>query len=115
MILNLTQHTGTPEQGVTAPTRVFEIRELLTFESQPTLAEITDRAETIAMLAADQGAKCAMIGGAPYLMRPLENALIARDIVPCYSFSTRVSIETLVDGVLTKTSVFKHAGFIMVE
>ena len=56
--------------------------------------------------------KC-MIGGAPYLMAELEKELWHRGIEPVYSFSTRQSVEsTDAEGNVTKTSVFKHIGFI---
>ena len=56
--------------------------------------------------------KC-MIGGAPYLMAELEKELWHRGIEPVYSFSTRQSVEsTDAEGNVTKTSVFKHIGFV---
>ena len=55
----------------------------------------------------------AMIGGAPYLMPALEKELIALGIEPVYSFSERVSEETVqADGSVVKTNVFKHVGFV---
>ena len=54
-----------------------------------------------------------MIGGAPYLMSALENALMAVGIKPLYSFSERVSMEeTIADGTVRKTNVFRHVGFV---
>ena len=55
----------------------------------------------------------AMIGGAPYLMSELEKELWYRGIEPVYSFSRRESVEsTDAEGNVTKTSVFKHIGFV---
>lgn len=55
----------------------------------------------------------AMIGGAPYLMAPLEAELKKLGIEPVYAFSERVSEETVqADGTVVKTNVFKHVGFV---
>jgi hypothetical protein len=58
-------------------------------------------------------ADAVMIGGAPYLMGPLTDALKDLGIEVCFSYSERVSVESsLPDGSVTKTSVFKHVGFV---
>ena len=119
-----------------------KLKELLTFEVPPSSGEVTDRAEKLVdlfkahialeaastfgqllakgvevtyaeVLASTKAAyEAAMIGGAPFLMAPLEAALLARRINPCYSFSVRVSTEvTGEDGVVHKSNVFKHVGF----
>ena len=55
----------------------------------------------------------AMIGGAPYLMAELEKELWYRGIEPVYAFTKRESVETTDEnGNVTKTAVFKHAGFV---
>lgn len=55
----------------------------------------------------------AMIGGAPYLMAPLEIALRDVGIRPLYAFSVRASVEkTRPDGSVEKINVFKHGGFV---
>ena len=116
-ILNLTQHMATPEQvvmGVFEPENKTRIQELLTFNSLPTREEINDRAMAIASYAGCQ-TDCthAMIGGAPYLMPALEHALTFQGITPLYSFTERVSVETVQpDGTVKKTAVFKHIGFV---
>lgn len=120
MILNLTQHEATPEQVsagvVTSPADEAGIRALLTFKNLPTREEIQYRAISLAAIAAnffkgEDGA--ALIGGAPYLMAPLERELHHRGIVPLYSFSERVSEErTTPSGEVVKTNVFKHVGFV---
>jgi hypothetical protein len=58
----------------------------------------------------------AMIGGAPYLMAPLEEALRAADVVPMYAYSERVSKESAsADGTVVKTNIFKHVGFVVCD
>lgn len=62
---------------------------------------------------AEEGAESAMIGGAPFLMAPLEGALRTRGVIPLYAFSVRESVEeALPDGSVRKTQVFRHAGFV---
>lgn len=56
-----------------------------------------------------------MIGGAPYLMILLHDALVGRDIQPLYAFSERVSVEKEEGGKIIKISVFKHVGFVGLE
>ena len=122
MILNLTQHPATPEQREAGVSDLpDELRKqlvgLLTFDLLPSTEEIEDRAESIALLAdsllPEEGNPAAMIGGAPYLMAPLEVALRNQRIRPLYAFSVRESVEqTLPDGTIRKTSIFRHAGFI---
>lgn len=120
MIINLTQHPATPEQiaaGVVdmpAPQRE-ELIKLLTFEEVIYPPELRERAEAIADLADRTFPKAedAMIGGAPFLMAPLEDALRKRDIFPMYAFSARVSVEDVQpDGSTIKRSVFRHLGFV---
>ena len=125
-ILNLTQHPATPEQvaagivDLTPAQRVF-VSQWLTFEDVPTRRQINSRAALLAQAAANDSVgvgevgqfDAAMIGGAPYLMGPLEEALLAQDIKPLYAFSRRESVETIAaDGSVTKTNVFRHAGFV---
>ena len=119
-MLNLTQHAATPDQlraGVVEPlasdgTKKL-IQTLLTFNDLPTTEQIKDAAERLAEIAARRGAKSAMIGGAPWLSRPLEDALLARGIKPAYAFSARVSQEEhLPDGSVRKVQVFVHQGFV---
>ena len=55
----------------------------------------------------------AMIGGAPYLMGPLEQALKENNIDPLYAFSKRISSEYVdEEGNVRKEMVFKHLGFV---
>ena len=115
-MLNLTQHNPTPAQkkaGVVEPNDKEQVRALLTFRDMPTPEDLEARADALASLAAEQGAKEAMIGGAPYLMEPLSKALRARGIQPCFAFSQRKAVEKVQpDGTVVKTQVFEHLGFI---
>lgn len=128
MIINLTQHLATPEQAAAGvcdlPESVREeLTKALTFVSLPTAEEIEERAQYIAGFAVfnglggdlddDPAALFAMIGGAPYLMAPLEKALADHGVRPVYAFSQRVSVEAQQpDGTVLKTNVFKHVGFV---
>lgn len=121
-ILNLTQHVATEEQilagvcGLGSDT--VELKKLLTFTSLPSKEEVEDRALSIARLAEEVqsslGETCgAMIGGAPYLMGPLAEALKSHGITPLFSFTERRSVErALPNGEVEKTSVFLHVGFV---
>lgn len=122
VIINLTQHGASAEQMQAG---VFDLktcndilREELTFNHLPSALDIRRRAEAIADLAstctneAGEFASHAMIGGAPYLMAPLETALRAKGIVPLYAFSVRESVEKIIDGATVKVGVFRHAGFV---
>lgn len=127
MIINLTQHPATAEQAdagvadLPAEMRADLIK-LLTFDRlEEAVNEVTERAEKIAALAEEYldviGVKiinrAALVGGAPFLMAPLEGALRRRAINPVYAFSKRESIEErLPDGSVRKTAVFRHAGFV---
>lgn len=140
--VNLTQHPATPEQlaaGIYDPTPEERdlIVKLLTFEECPDTHEIEDRAaelaleayaivhrhiretmseeEQMAIVRGGYGSfnMNAMIGGAPYLMSALEKALVDYGVCPYYAFSRRESVEeTMPDGSVRKTAVFRHAGFI---
>lgn len=119
--INLTQHIATPEQisdGVVDldGDNRDRLKKLLNFVELPDPGQVLRRAEDIADLAARQGAPRAMIGGAPFLMGPLEQALSTRGILPVYAFSRRESVEEpLPDGSVRKVAVFKHLGFVVGE
>jgi len=118
-ILNLTQHPATPEQiaagVVDLQGEALELlHSLLDFEELPERPEIQERANKLAGLAVGVGARHAMIGGAPFLMKALEWALQRANITPLYAFSRRESIEERTpDGGVRKTSVFRHLGFVI--
>lgn len=130
MILNLTQHPATPEQkaaGVLDLTgsALALLKQALTFDTLPTPGDVEEAAQVIAGIAALNAAPddreggggglalYALIGGAPFLMAPLERALQDQGITPLYAFSRRESVEeVLADGSVRKTAVFRHAGFI---
>jgi hypothetical protein len=127
MILNLTQHAATAEQAAAGVVdlegeKLIALKALLTFNRIPSGFEVQQMARAIARLAAD--ALCddahegfmrsqAMIGGAPYLMGPLEMALEAKGIHSLFAFSQRVSVEEVqADGTVRKINTFRHEGFV---
>ncbi len=128
MIINLTQHLATPDQSAAGvvdlpPEQRQALIECLTVDELPSREEIIARAEHAAELAVHNGLggddgddpfpDAAMIGGAPWMMRAMEDALLDRGISPVYAFSRRESVEeTLPDGSVRKVAVFRHAGFI---
>ena len=128
MILNLTQHQASTEQveaGVVDLTGadLDELKRLLTFVDLPREGEPEERARAIADIARRASVAVAegeevfgMIGGAMWLMAPLEKALANAGIAPVYAFSVRESVEeTLPDGSIKKTAVFRHKGFYVPE
>jgi hypothetical protein len=116
MILNLTQHNASADQIINQVTEVEDkklLSSLLTFEELPSLETLNANAAQIAALAKSHGCNQAMIGGAPYFMPILARALKNEGIEPLYAFSKRESVESINEaGEVTKTSVFKHAGFV---
>jgi len=121
VILNLTQHAATLEQieaGVVDLDAVkrSQLQKLLTFDAIPSAVDVMSRALGIAEMAKAENCKKAMIGGAPFLMSALEDALDAALISAVYAFSQRVSVESVsADGTVTKVNVFKHVGFVDVS
>ena len=114
-IVNLTQHSPTAEQveaGV-FPYIVGAVTALLTFDTLADVyADVMFRARDLARIAKASGATHAMIGGAPYLMAPLEFHLREVGVIPLYAFSERVSSEEVQpDGSVRKINTFKHGGF----
>ena len=137
LLVNLTQHEMTGDQYKLNNEDLVEIKfkpyngtsrgsadyvkKLLNFNTIPSKKEIMDRAIALAAYASgllnqakNEGDRLyALIGGAPYLMPPLEEALKNEGIQPLYAFSQRESVETInADGTVVKTAVFKHAGYI---
>lgn len=114
-IVNLTQHTGTPDQvaeGLVEPLDKKEVQELLTFKDVPEKEDIWYRAERLAEIAEENGAEKALIGGALWLMYPLSECLKDCGIIPVFSFSVRESEDIpQSDGTVVKKSVFKHKCF----
>lgn len=121
-ILNLTQHTSTPQQVeagvVDVPDELRDKLQSALTVGKASARHVRDRALEAAILAgevarrADIRAKSVMIGGHPALMAPLERALLCRGFDVCYAFSRRESRESLVNGEVLKISVFSHLGFI---
>jgi len=122
-IVNLTQHSASTEQHACG---VFDLqgeassnlKDYLTFDDLPRSGELVKRATGIAAIAAEALGTSpmpgsAMVGGAPYLMAPLESALRSLGITPLYAFSKRESAEAVApDGTIKKVSVFRHLGFV---
>ena len=118
-IVNLTQHTFSAEQLADLWARGVEIIEfpfdkgLITFDTCPSVDELRARAREVADVAKDYNPTHAMIGGAPYFMPFLEEALWEHVIVSTYAFTERRAVETgNANGSVTKTSVFCHGGWI---
>ena len=120
-ILNLTQHTATPEQleaGVFEPGNKKRIQELLTFDRIPSKEQMELRARELALIAKQElgiTSKAVMVGGAPYFMSTLERVLKEEGFQVCYAFSKRECIEEKQsDGSVVKKTLFKHIGFVWV-
>ena len=113
-MINLTQHAATEEQikagVVDLPAEIRrELAAYLNFDAAQLVAAGDDapdlidyRAQAITALAAEQfatgrygGDATAMIGGAPWLMGPLERALASAGFGVAYAVSDRVSVETV--------------------
>ena len=116
-IANLTLHRATEEQiadGVVnlSEEKREELKRLLTYSEPPSQGLLEWDAYEIAELILGRYNK-AMIGGAPYLMRPLEEELERMGIEVFYSFSKRETEEIpQEDGTVKKVSVFRHTGFV---
>ena len=121
-ILNITQHKATPAQleaGVVdwnVEDRKI-LNNLLTFKDLPSTEDLTARAEEI-LLFIQWRTSCAtvIISGAPFFMSTLERVLKRDGFVVLHAFSERDSIEETdpKTGVVVKTNVFRHLGFIEV-
>ena len=122
MILNLTQHSASPEQlsaGVVdlSPWVTDIVRSLLTVPAADLLApdahaKLAVRARGLRLVLdnEDDSMGCeVMIGGLPALMHHLVHDLYNHRYRPLYAVSDRVSRDGP-DG--TKVSVFAHLGFI---
>lgn len=122
IVINLTQHIATYEQivdGVVEPSNIAKekINKYLTFNDLPTLHDLRKRASILTNIAKHECIKyqtnLVMIGGAPYIMGILEEALKLRGMLPVYSFSIKHVIEEIQeDGTIIKRTVFEHIGFI---
>ena len=123
-VINLTQHELTPEQkafiDIECHTDRQKVKELLTFTKLPTQFQILRRAVGLADIVrniVDQDEHInlflVLIGGAPYLMKPLIEELKEIGVTPVFSYTDRVSVETIQpDGSVVKTQVFKHLGYV---
>lgn len=122
-ILNLTQHTATPDQLAAGVINIETpeadvVFEELNFRQIPTYEEVEIRAANLAEMVAElikmyDASNTVMIGGAPFLMHPLVEALVKKGIQPCFAFSLRESVEKIMpNGSVVKTSEFKHQGMV---
>ena len=123
-IINLTQHELTPEQrefiDIECHTDRQKVKDLLTFTKLPSKEDIYYRALDLAAIVEniiDQDEHVdlflILVGGAPYLMKPLIEELKRLEVIPVFSYTDRVSVETMQpDGSVVKTQVFKHLGFV---
>jgi len=95
-IVNLTQHQASPEQ------------------IQAGVVDLAPEARSkLQKLAAATGASQAMVGGAFWLVIPLENALSCKRIATVFAFSQRVSEDQVQpNGSVKKVAVFRHVGFV---
>ena len=122
--VNLTQHALTEDQVKSLIDLGFDedsiqvypdpyTKQKLTFEKLPSMAEVREAAWDLAYSAKAKAATNVMIGGAPYLMRPLEEELEILDITYHYAFTERKTTEKVnEDGTVEKTSIFVFAGWI---
>lgn len=128
-IMNFTQHRCTQEQLeagiIDCPEQYREkLCKLLTFDEIPgrelvwqRAAEIVQLFETIAVdlgfeYKSEADSLHPMIGGAPFLMRHLENAFYDANLKVHYAFSKRELVEQVQEGGSAwKVAIFRHAGF----
>jgi hypothetical protein len=89
---------------------------LLTFVELPTGDDLRHRADAVVALLleeSDETPTTAMVGGAPYFMAPLVEALTHYGIRAVYSFTRRESFELVnADGSVSKTAIFCHIGWV---
>ena len=114
MIVNLTIHPLSTDQVAAGIVDTdVNLKPLLVFSGHIDRMDTLDRAHRLAVIASDMGATKAMIGGALWLMGPLEQALRAEGVMPVFAQSDRIVIETtLPDGTVRKTADFRHLGTI---
>ena len=124
-VINFTQHTLTKEQIDSLVEEGFSLENIeieapqwlkdrLTFTSCPTREDVAFRARELADYAKRLLATDVVLGGAPYFMGALEVALDFEEIKFRYAFTERMAVETVnPDGTTTKTSVFRHSGWVV--
>lgn len=120
-VLNLTQHKATPAQRADGVVDLPDadlpyLQGLLTFSELPTAEDIILKADRLAQLAASRVpyGSGVMIGGASWLMAPLEKALLAHGLIPVYAFNVRDSLERIsTEGNSREVGAYRHKGFVM--
>lgn len=115
-ILNLTQHAPTADQvaaGVFDTADRDLVVEALTFNEIPDSDEIQKRVTTLLEIIDREQPTSVMLGGAPYLMGPLEQAVRQAGVCPLYSFTRRESVDQpQPDGSVCKEAIFRHVGWV---
>ena len=82
----------------------------------PSSPDIRTRAVSLAMIAQTYGTRYAWIGGAGYLMPPLEEELKKRGITPVYSWSKRdYRLIVQPDGTQRQEMYRQHGGWVVSE
>ena len=112
-IYNFTQVQPTPQQvaaGVVQPENHSMIQKMLTFSDLPDRLFLQQRAEMLAMLADDMGANAVMIGGAPFFMAELRDAMRCLGIKVFCAFSIRRLINVRKKAIKKKEAEAKAAG-----
>lgn len=122
-MINLTQHEGTIDQLedglVDLGEKAYEqVKDLLTMEVEDlTREDVWARAEQLRLLALYErhktGDSQVMIGGAGWIMLPLQMVLEEVGFEVFFATSNRVSEEVhMEDGSVRKVNVFKHVKFL---
>ena len=121
-ILNITQHSATPEQKAAGVVDLpessrIELCRLLTFDNLPDKKELDERANSVLLLVKSirdtYNTDVVMIGGAPFFMPTIYRCLEEHGYTPCFAFSKRTSSERIKeDGTVEKISCFRHEGFV---
>ena len=115
-IVNLTQHSCTPEQ---IEEGIFDLPEgmrqrlvkALTFSPQYTKQDLEKAAEVVVGLVKEVDCFKTMIGGMPSFMPILEKALVKEGAAVGYARSERVSVDQqMPDGSVRKVATFRHCG-----
>jgi len=125
IVINATQHVATAEQKAVGVWDLSDdirkkVQRMITFDEIPSPKELEDAAQGVVdLLILAQGSiipgQEVMIGGAPFFMASLENAIRRAGARPVYAFSKRESMdEPQKDGSIKKVTVFRHAGFVRV-
>jgi hypothetical protein len=123
MILNFTKSDPTIEERAAGVGQTSQrIRDMLTFETIPTLDDVKERAAALRMWVESQVIQNnltapvqVMIAEPVYLMSSLERELMDYGFVPVYSYGLTSGIEELNEEGYVGTFVrYRHSGFIVI-